>query len=130
MVHDAASSPESALVGGAIQENKEKVAKANPITYVSKDDPPFLICHGDADPLVPHHQSVLLYEALKAAGVPVRLHTIRGAGHGQGFGGSAILDMVVEFFDRSLKGVPPGPPPGASRTESDAIESPQYRPAR
>src|SRR5581483_402137 len=45
--HDSPNSPESKLVGGPIQENKEKAAKANPITYVSKDDPPFLILHGD-----------------------------------------------------------------------------------
>jgi len=32
------------LIGGPIQENKEKVAKANPITYVTKDDAPFLTC--------------------------------------------------------------------------------------
>jgi predicted esterase len=30
-----------------------EAAKANPITYVSRADPPFLICHGEADPLVP-----------------------------------------------------------------------------
>ena len=33
--HDTLHSPESQLIGGLIQENKEKVAKANPITYVS-----------------------------------------------------------------------------------------------
>jgi acetyl esterase/lipase len=39
--HDPTSSPESRLIGGAIQENKEKVEKANPITYVSDETPPF-----------------------------------------------------------------------------------------
>ncbi|WP_370452341.1 hypothetical protein [Kribbella caucasensis] len=34
---------------------------ANPITYVSRNDPPFLIAHGRADALVPHHQSELLF---------------------------------------------------------------------
>ena len=46
-VHDALDSPESKLVGGPIQEHRDRVAKANPITYVSKDDPPFLIIHRD-----------------------------------------------------------------------------------
>ena len=59
LVHDAPDSPESKLVGGPIQEHKDRVAKANPITYVSKDDPPFLIIHGDQDKLVPYHQSVV-----------------------------------------------------------------------
>lgn len=39
LVHNAADSPESLLVGGAIQESKDNVAKANPITYVTKDAP-------------------------------------------------------------------------------------------
>ena len=39
MVHDTADSPESQLVGGPIQENKDKVARANPITYVTQRRP-------------------------------------------------------------------------------------------
>jgi hypothetical protein len=35
MFHDAAGSPESQLIGGAIKEHKEKVARANPITLGS-----------------------------------------------------------------------------------------------
>jgi acetyl esterase/lipase len=101
MPHDTADSPESKLVGGPIQQNKEKVAKANPITYVSKDDPPFLIMHGDKDPLVPHHQSEILTEALKKAGVEVTFKTVEGAGHG--FGGPEVMKLVEEFFDKHLK---------------------------
>jgi acetyl esterase/lipase len=99
--HDPANSPESQLIGGAIQENKEKVARANPITYVSKDAPPFLLIHGDQDPLVPAHQAVLLNEALKKAGVEVRLHLVKGGGHGMG--GKEINVMIDEFFDKHLK---------------------------
>ncbi len=99
--HDAVDSPESLFVGGAIQENKEKVRAANPITYVTPDDPPFLIMHGDRDPLVPHHQSELLAAALKQAGVRVTLYTVQGKGHG--FGGPEIMRMVEEFFDQHLK---------------------------
>jgi acetyl esterase/lipase len=101
MEHDTANSPESKLVGGPIQENKEKAAKASPITYVSKDDPPFLIMHGDKDILVPIHQSQLLTEALKKAGVEVTFKAIEGAGHG--FGGPEIMKTVEEFFDKHLK---------------------------
>jgi acetyl esterase/lipase len=102
--HDPAQSPESRLIGGAIQENKAKAARANPIAYVTPDDPPFLIVHGDADPTVPFHQSQLLFAALKQAGVSVHFHTVKGAGHGQGFGGREIEQLVNEFFDRCLKG--------------------------
>lgn len=101
MNHDADNSPESQLIGGPVQQNKDKAARANPITYVSKDDPPFLIMHGDKDPLVPHNQSELLRDALQKAGVPVKLHTVVGAGHG--FGGPEINTMVKEFFDKHLR---------------------------
>ncbi|MFZ5830867.1 MAG: alpha/beta hydrolase fold domain-containing protein [Planctomycetota bacterium] len=122
--HDPVGSPESRLIGGAIQENKDKVRRANPITYVSNDDPQFLIVHGDQDPTVPHHQSQLLFQALKKAGVSVRFHTIHGAGHGQGFGGREIEEMVNGFFDRSLKSDEPGPVT-AIQTESDATDGAQ-----
>jgi len=105
--HDAADSPESRLIGGALQENKDKARAANPITYVTPDDPPFLIMHGDRDPLVPHHQSVLLETALKKAGVEVTFHTVKGAGHG--FGGPEIMRMVETFFDKHLKNKPAAP---------------------
>jgi acetyl esterase/lipase len=100
--HDLANSPESRLIGGAIQQNKEKVARANPITYVSKDSPPFLLIHGEQDPLVPAHQAELLNEALKKAGVDVRLHVVKGAGHG--VGGREVNEMIDDFFDKHLKG--------------------------
>jgi len=101
--HDAPESPESQLVGGPIRENDIAVARANPATYASRDDPPFLIVHGDQDPLVPLHQSVILEEALRKAGVPARLYVVKGAGHGQGFDmDPAILPMVKEFLSKSL----------------------------
>jgi acetyl esterase/lipase len=101
MDHDDPDSPESQLVGGPIQQNKEACKRANPITYVSKNDPPFLICHGDKDMLVPHNQSVLLNTALKDAGVSVKFHTVKGGGHG--FRDPEVDRMVKEFFDKHLK---------------------------
>jgi len=121
--HDPPFSPESRLIGGAIQDNKDKAARANPITYVTADDPPFLIVHGDQDPLVPIHQSQLLFEALKKAGVSVHFHTIHGAGHGQGFGGRNIDDMVSAFFDQNLKAK------SATRRASEALLTESTAPA-
>ena len=101
MSHDGAGSPESRLIGGPIQRNKEKVARANPITYITPVDPPFLIAHGDQDRLVPIHQSQLLEAALKAAGVPVTFITVKGAGHG--LRNAAADKKRREFFARHLK---------------------------
>jgi acetyl esterase/lipase len=102
MHHNSPDSPESKLIGGNIQDNPEKCAKANPITYVTKDDPPFLIIHGDKDPLVPHHQSELLEAALKKAGVPVIFYTVKGGGHG-GFKDPNVPRLTREFFEKHLK---------------------------
>lgn len=100
MDHDAPDSPESQLIGGPVQENQEKAQRANPITYVTADDPPFLIMHGDKDPLVPFNQSELLDAALRQAGATVTFHIVQGAGHG--FQDSKLDRMVLEFFNRHL----------------------------
>jgi acetyl esterase/lipase len=107
-VHDSADSPESLLIGRPIQENKELTSRANPITYVTPGDPPFLICHGDADPLVPHHQSDLLEAALKKAGVPVTFYTVKGAGHGR-FNDSRVPELTREFLAAHLKAIKRNP---------------------
>jgi acetyl esterase/lipase len=101
--HNSPDSPESKLIGGPIQENAEKVARANPITFVSKDDAAFLIVHGNQDPLVPWQQSQYLFDALQQAQVPnVTLEVIDKAGHG--FGKNPKVDaMVLAFFDKQLK---------------------------
>lgn len=99
--HDAANSPESKLIGGPVQQNKDKAAKANPITYIGKGMPPFLIMHGDKDETVPPNQSELLAEALKKNGSDVTYKVIEGAGHG--FRAPEPTRMAFEFFDKWLK---------------------------
>jgi len=102
MVHDTPDSPESQLVGGPIQGNEDRVARANPITYVTADAPPFLIVHGDRDPLVPHHQSELLASALERAGVPVTFYTVEGGGHG-GFQDPKVPELTKAFLREHLR---------------------------
>ena len=102
LVHDAPDSPESQLVGGPIQEHKDRVAKANPITYVSEDDSPFLIIHGDRDKLVPYQQSVLLKDALEKAGVPVTFYKVEGGGHGW-FRDPKVPELTKAFLEQHLK---------------------------
>jgi acetyl esterase/lipase len=123
LVHNEPGSPESLLVGGPIQEEpyKSLAGKADPITYVTKDDPPFLIMHGDKDMLVPLHQSELLLDALKKAGVGASLHVVKGGGHGLRGGKETpeeLFQMVADFFDKHLK----APKPRTARNR------PQLRP--
>ncbi len=121
--HDDDQSPEACLIGGAVQANKDKAARASPVTYISTNAlPPFLIVHGDADPVVPFQQSKLLFDALKKAGGNVHLHCVKGAEHGKGFGGRDVTDGVAAFFDRWLKAVGnPAVIAEAVETESAAV---------
>lgn len=98
MVHDAPDSPESVLIGGPIQENDELCALADPITYIDNNDPPFLIIHGDADPLVPHCQSVMLHKALINKGVKSEIFSVSGGGHGNGVFIDKYIEKMVKFF--------------------------------
>ncbi len=100
--HDAADAPPAALIGGPIQENQEKVARANPIAYVTKDAPPFLIMHADDDPIVPLNQSQLLFQALQQAGVEVTFEVVKGGGHGKKFNSPKLLKQVNSFFNKHL----------------------------
>ncbi|HEY9075106.1 MAG TPA: alpha/beta hydrolase fold domain-containing protein [Anaerolineaceae bacterium] len=83
---------------------------ASPVTYASRDDPPFLILQGDQDVTVPPEQSQALYNRLKAAGGEVTLVMVKNAGHGfTPVGGQIdpsrfdLAKMTADFFDRWLK---------------------------
>lgn len=98
--------PYSKLIGAKLGQDKEKCEVVSPVHYMSKDNPPFLILHGDHDALVPYAQSVELAELLTRAGVKVTLQRFPGAGHGgPAFGLPAVAQLTNAFFDKYLKGV-------------------------
>lgn len=102
MNHDEPTSPESSVIGGPIQDpvNQAKVDEYNPITYVRADRefPPFLIMHGDIDPLVPFNQSLILFEALRDAGHEADFYKLTGAGHGDRFFTPQTYKIVLDFL--------------------------------
>ena len=104
MNHEEADSPEGMLVGGRVSEKREVAIAASPITYVSNNDPPFLIIHGNRDMIVPYNQSERLFVALKDANVECYFTTVEGAGHG-GFRNPRIQERRRQFFDKHLRGV-------------------------
>ena len=82
---------------------RNKIGKeVSPLYYVTPDDPPVFIVHGDADKVVPlvHSQSIIA--RLKEAGVPCRLVIKKGGKHDP-------TDMNPEYqefadwFDKYLK---------------------------
>jgi acetyl esterase/lipase len=80
--HDAEVSPESRLVGCAIQTCPEKVQAANPSRYITDADPPIMILHGNSDPLVPHNQGEQFYMALNKACKEAIFISLPKAAHG------------------------------------------------
>ncbi|MEO3813986.1 cellulose binding domain-containing protein [Sphaerisporangium sp. B11E5] len=83
--HDSPASPESALIGCAIQTCPTQTALANPMNYVDANDPPLMFLHGQADFLVPHGQSVLLYNKIKTSCGNAQFISIPGADHGMAY---------------------------------------------
>ena len=109
------------LIGGPVKENRDAARKASPVTYVTTNAlPPFLIIHGDKDPLVPFSQSERLFNVLRDAKSDVQLHCIKNGEHGKGCFGPENDARVLAFFDCWLKTPPASHTPVALRTESMA----------
>lgn len=85
------------------EENIRKIAEANsPIYAVTKDDPPVLIAHGDADLVVPLRQSRALIQKLTEVGIPNELIIKPKGGHGWK-GMEEQEQRFLEWFDKYLK---------------------------
>lgn len=75
----------------------------SPVSFVSSDDPPFLIIHGNADAVVPMEHATSLERALTKAGVPHELFVVEGGKHnvaGAGIGDSP--QRATEFMRKYL----------------------------
>jgi len=104
--HNDASSPESKLVGAAIQTVPDLVKTTNPMNYIDAGDPPFFIENGTADCNIPPIQNKNLADALSAAigADKVTYISLEGAGHGGSeFGSAENLNQVISFLDKYLK---------------------------
>jgi acetyl esterase/lipase len=80
----------------------ELARKISPALLVDRKQPPFLIIHGDADPLVPLRQSEILVEALKKQGGSAELIVKKGGGH-PWFTINEEVKVMADWFDTQLK---------------------------
>ncbi|OOG78237.1 alpha/beta hydrolase [Algoriphagus sp. A40] len=97
-------SPEGLLIGAAPLDRPDLAKIASPVSYIDKNDPPFLIIHGEKDDLVSPRQSQLLHAWLKVSGVPADLIVVPGAPHfGTMFDADEIRVRVMDFLKRELK---------------------------
>jgi dipeptidyl aminopeptidase/acylaminoacyl peptidase len=84
--------------------------RASPVTYVTSDDAPFLILHGERDNVVPLMHSEQLNQRLIEAGVKSELVVVRNGGHTFApIGGpispsmDEIARLTADFFDREIR---------------------------
>ena len=89
------------FVGGSGADAEQKAIVASPTTYISKDDAPILIIHGENDRSIPVTQSEEFVQKLKAAGVDATLEVAEGRGHG--VGARQFSSVIMAFFDKHLK---------------------------
>lgn len=104
------------LFRGTEREKPNLYRKASPIFYISKDDPPLFLAHGEEDDLVPFDQSRRMAEAYVHAGLPVEFITVKNAGHDfEPAGGPPIPPAeevhkkTIEFFQGYLLAAPGKP---------------------
>jgi acetyl esterase/lipase len=96
--------------GALAGTNPALLAPASPVTYITPDDPPFLILHGDQDGVVPIEQAEVLDEKLKEAGVPSTLVIVKGGDHGVNPlpgktaepSGEEISRIILAFLEKNL----------------------------
>ncbi|MEQ8790425.1 MAG: alpha/beta hydrolase [Pirellulaceae bacterium] len=101
---DLASSNGAKLLGGTVRDLPKLARQASAFHNVSKDDPPFLIMHGEKDPGVPLSQSQRLHEKLRAAGVSSQLIILPGAGHGgKEFRTPESQAVIRKFLEENLR---------------------------
>ncbi|MCM8542271.1 MAG: alpha/beta hydrolase [Lentisphaeraceae bacterium] len=93
------------LLGAPVPSVPDLAKEASGFWNVSKDDPPFLIMHGDKDPGVPVDQSIRLHNKQKEVGAATELFIVKGAGHGgKLFLSEECNKVILTFFNKVLKG--------------------------
>jgi acetyl esterase/lipase len=92
------------ILNGGNAEASEIIAKlkeVSPALCVTSKAPPFLIIHGDADPVVPLAQSEKLMAALKAANVSCELIIKKGGAHPWPTIHEEVK-VMADWFDKQL----------------------------
>ena len=78
------------------------VKDVSPISFVSKDDPPIMMVHGDNDDIVPLKHASNLHEKLRAARIETELVVIKGGNHGVSGAGGQTAKRPTDFVRKHL----------------------------
>jgi dipeptidyl aminopeptidase/acylaminoacyl peptidase len=87
------------------QDAPELYKQFSVLTYLDKNDPPFLVIHGTADTIVDVQQSIKFDAALEKAGIKHQLEIVEGAPHTFHLQPKEkdLRPLVLSFFDQHLK---------------------------
>jgi len=100
-MQDGDTTAPAQFLGGTLAEKPEAYRLASPVTYVTPDDPPLLMVHGDSDRVVPYAQSVTMQQAYLTLGLKVDLVKVLNAGHGfQPLANKTISPTQQEIFQK------------------------------
>ncbi|MDF7775596.1 alpha/beta hydrolase [Sphingomonas sp. AOB5] len=89
---------------------EDRIRAASPLSYLDRNDPPFLLIHGTADRVIPASQSATALERMRATGIPVEAilmpgldHSLIGATPAETRDGTVrALNATFDFFHRRL----------------------------
>lgn len=92
------------LLGMDETEQQRHMALMNPITMVKDGTgyPPFLLIHGDQDPLVPYEQSTRMADVLCSHNVHTEMIRVEGAEHEGTFWSRELFSMIADYIKRTL----------------------------
>ena len=93
------------LLGGPPRQKRELARNASPINYLSTDDPPLMVFHGELDQVIDVEQARQFALALEALGRADEVVLLSGAGHGRDVlpGDPQIRQRIHQFFARHLR---------------------------
>lgn len=106
-------SPEAVLLGCSPSKNPDLSKSLSPMSYIDKNDPKFLVIHGDADPVVPYCQSMFFAKALSDKGVLEDFIIVPNGNHGPVTFNDYTFQRMVNFFQKQA-GMPETKLPKAS----------------
>ena len=88
-----------------MSQNQEKAWLASPTSYVTADDPPLLILHGDKDEVVLLEQSERMNDEYQKENLEATFVVVPGGGHGpQWYMKEQNVRVLVDFLSRHLSG--------------------------
>lgn len=92
------NSPEAALIKDNPADNPDMIALLNPVTFIDKTDPQFIVIHGEADNVVPYCQSELFAKALKEKGLLTEFISVPQGQHGPVTFNESTFKKMTGFF--------------------------------